>query len=141
MKLMVNYQDFYAWIQQQIGWLRSKKFGKLDLERLIKELEGMANAEVRVLESHFIVLLRHLLKCKYQADLQSPSWILSIKQQRRRILKRLQQCPSLKDDLKEIITDAYSIAKGDVADEIGLAESNFPIKCPWKFEQIMNMKF
>ena len=101
----------------------------------------MGNSELRELESRLTVLLMHLLKWQYQANLQTRNWILTIKEQRRRIVKRLQQIPSLKSKLNEVIADAYDLARGDAADETGLSESTFPIECPWTYAQIVDMEF
>lgn len=137
----INQQDFYGWTQKQISLLRSKKFNEIDLENLIEEVESMGNSELRELESRLTVLLMHLLKWQYQANLQTRSWILTIKEQRRRIVKRLQQSPSLKSKLNAVIADAYDLARGDAADETGLPESSFPIECPWTYPQIVDMEF
>ena len=137
----VNQQDFYAWTQQQADLLRSRQFNKIDLEHLIEEVESMGNSELRELESRLTVLLMHLLKWQYQANFQTRSWILTIKEQRRRIVKRLQQSTSLKNKLDEIINDAYELARGDAADETGLPESDFPETCPWTYAQIVDMEF
>lgn len=137
----VNQQDFYAWTQQQADLLRSRQFNKIDLEHLIEEVESMGNSELRELESRLTVLLMHLLKWQYQANFQTRSWILTIKEQRRRIVKRLQQSTSLKNKLAEIINDAYELARGDAADETGLPESDFPVTCPWAYTQIVDMEF
>lgn len=101
----------------------------------------MGNSELRELESRFTVLLMYLLKWQDQANLQTRSWILTIKEQRRRIVKRLQQSPSLKSKLNDVIVDAYDLARGDAADETGLPESTFPIECPWTYTQIVDMEF
>ena len=53
----------------------------------------------------------HLLKWQYQPNLRTRSWILTIKEQRRRIVKRLQQNPSLRSKLNEVIADAYELAR------------------------------
>jgi hypothetical protein len=137
----VNQQDFYAWTQQQAYLLRSRQFNKIDLEHLIEEVESMGNSELRELESRLTVLLMHLLKWQYQANFQTRSWILTIKEQRRRIVKRLQQSTSLKNKLDEIINDAYELARGDAADETGIPESYFPVTCPWTYIQIVDMEF
>ena len=136
-----NQQDFYAWTQQQADLLRSRQFNKIDLEHLIEEVESMGNSELRELESRLTVLLMHLLKWQYQANFQTRSWILTIKEQRRRIVKRLQQSTSLKNKLAEIINDAYELARGDAADEMGIPESYFPVTCPWTYTQIVDMEF
>ena len=141
MEMAINQQDFYGWTQQQVSLLRSRQFDEIDLEKLIEEVESMGRSELRELESRLTVLLMHLLKWQYQANFQTRSWILTIKEQRRRIVKRLQQSPSLKSQLNEVITDAYELARGDAADETGLSESSFPIKCPWTYPQIVDMEF
>lgn len=137
----VEHRDFYAWTQQQADLLRDKKFDQIDLEHLIEEIESMGNSEVRELESRLTVLLMHLLKWQYQPNLQTRSWVLTIKEQRRRIAKRLQQSPSLKSKLQEIVNDAYELARGDAADETGLSESHFPEACPWEYAQLIDMDF
>lgn len=137
----INQKDFYGWTQQQISLLRSRRFNEIDLENLIEEMESMGNSELRELESRLTVLLMHLLKWQYQANLQTRSWVLTIKEQRRRIVKRLQQSPSLKSKLNDVIVDAYDLARGDAADETGLSESTFPIECPWTYTQIVDMEF
>lgn len=133
--------DFYGWTQRQAMLLRSRKFDEIDLEPLIDEVESMGITELRELESRLTVLLMHLLKWKYQPNFRTRGWILTIKGQRRRIVKRLQQSPSLKSKLNDVIADAYDLARGDAADETGLPESDFPIKCPWKYSQIADMEF
>ncbi len=138
---IIKQQDFYGWTQQQISLLSSKRFDEIDLERLIEEIESMGNSELRELESRLTVLLMHLLKWQYQPNLRTRSWILTIKEQRRRIVKRLQQSSSLRSKLNEVIADAYELARGDAADEIGLSESVFPENCPWKDTQIIDMDF
>ncbi|MCK5898468.1 MAG: DUF29 domain-containing protein [Methylococcales bacterium] len=133
--------DFYAWTQQQLSLLRTRQFHKLDLENLIEEVESMGNSELRELESQLTILLMHLLKWQYQPVFQTRSWLLTIKEQRRRILKRLQQSPSLKAKLENIITDAYELARGDAMDETGLVESTFPLNCPWTYVQMVDSAF
>ncbi len=137
----IKQPDFYAWTQQQVRLLRAKEFTKIDLEHLIEEIESMGNSELRELESRLTILLMHLLKWQYQPNLQTRSWVLTIKEQRRRIAKRLQQSPSLKNKLQEVINDAYELARGDAADETGLPESSFPETCPWEYTQFIDMEF
>ena len=139
--MTVNPQDFYGWTQQQAKLLRSRKFDEIDLDYLIEEVESMGISELRELESRLTVLLMHLLKWQYQANFQTRSQILTIKEQRRRIVKRIQQSHSLKSKLNEVIADAYDLARGDAADVAGLPESDFPTKCPWKYTQIVDMEF
>jgi hypothetical protein len=38
-------QDLYTWTRQQAALLRARRFGALDLERLVEALEEMAEAQ------------------------------------------------------------------------------------------------
>jgi hypothetical protein len=78
-----------------------------------------------------------MLKVKYQAELQSNSWRLSIKNSRLKIKNRLEESPSLKKYLNEIVEKAYQHARLDAAEETGLDENVFPLRCPWSVEEIL----
>jgi len=42
--------DFYSWIQNQVGVLRSGNFANLDLDNLIEEIEDMGKSQRLKLE-------------------------------------------------------------------------------------------
>ena len=58
---------------------------ELDLENLIEELESIVKRERRKLGSRLEVLLMHLLKCEFQPERLSESWLRTLDEQRRRI--------------------------------------------------------
>jgi len=133
--------DFYGWIRNQADAMRSGNLAGLDLENLIEEIEDMGKSRQRALESRLEVLLAHLLKWQFQPRLQGPSWVFTIKEQRRRIAKLLKKNPSLSSALDETFTDAYESAVPLASAETGLDESVFPSECPWTFEQTMDAEF
>lgn len=134
-------KDFYAWTREQAKLIKEKALDELDLTHLLDEVESMGASEIRELESRLEVLLTHLLKWKYQPNLQSKSWQLTIKEQRHRIKRRLKKMPSLKAALPETFNDSYEDAIYVAAKETGLDEHTFPKQCDWTIEQILLDEF
>ena len=133
--------DFYAWLLRNAELIRQGKFSLIDRENIAEELEGMARTDKRQLASRLAVLLVHLLKWEFQADKRSSSWRGTIKEQRRRIFKLLAESPSLKNELKNQLADAYESAIIIASNDTGMSEFDFPSKCPFELEQILNEKF
>ena len=128
--------DFHQWSQTQAEVLRKKEFAKLDIENLIEELQDLGMSEESKLESHLNNLIMHMLKAKYQPNMHTRSWDLSIKESKQRAKRVLKKNPSLKCKLDEIIEEAYSTAEIRAARETGLDEEIFPEKCPWNLKEI-----
>lgn len=55
-------RDFYNWTLHQVDLLCNEDDVDLDRDNLIEEIEEMARRHGDALESHLVVLLRHLLK-------------------------------------------------------------------------------
>lgn len=134
-------EDFYGWAMTEVQLLKEGKLNELDIDNLIEELENMGVSEKNQLENRLSQLLMHLLKWQFQHNLQSKSWEISIKKQRRGIRKIIRQNPSLKAKIDQCLRDAYQDAREDAADETGLDEKTFPAQCPYTFEQLMDDTF
>lgn len=134
-------QDFYAWANEQAALLRSGQLSAADIEHIAEEIESMGKTEKRELESRLTVLLLHLLKWQFQSGLRGNSWRLTIREQRRRTTRHLQENPSLKARLDEVIEAAYGDALIEAERETGLPETTFPAVCPWSFEKIVDAWF
>lgn len=138
----VTYEsDFYGWIQQQAGLLKSEQFNALDLANIIEEIESMGRSEKRELQSRLAVLLQHLLKWQYQPSRKGRSWQLSIDEQRLQFLEVLNENPSLKPHLQTILNDAYRLAVVKAAKETRFEKKVFPPQCPWTLQKISDMEF
>ncbi len=133
--------DFYGWTQDQAELLKRGQLDALDLANLIEELKSMGKSETRQLHNRLEVLHLHLLKWRYQPNLQSTSWQQTISEQRRRLAKHLRQNPSLKNKLDEIYLDAYDDARHSAMLETGLLLETFPGTCPWTTGQTMDPHF
>ena len=141
MQSTLHDSDFYAWTNQQAALLRAGELDSADIERIAEEIESMGRSEKRELFSRLAILLMHLLKWRFQPTLRGNSWRATIKVQRRDLLRLLADNPSLKSQLPEMIADAYGDAILMAARETGLAETAFPVDCPWGFEETICADF
>lgn len=133
--------DFYGWSQEQANLLRTKRFNELDAENLLEEIEAMGRSERRELESRLEKLLSHLLKWQYQPSRRGKSWLLTIKEQRRKFVDCLNENPSLRNKKEKRLIIVYQYARLSAEKETNLSESVFPDQCPWTFDQIMDNEF
>ena len=74
--------DFYGWLLEQASALRRLRPDLLDWRNLAEELEAMGRSEENALISHLVVLLKQLLKWRYQANKRTGSWEASIENSR-----------------------------------------------------------
>ncbi len=75
-------RDFFLWLDEQAELLRAKDFERLDLIHLVEEIEAMSGSLKRELGSRLEVLILHLLKCEFQPERKSSSWVGTIGEQR-----------------------------------------------------------
>lgn len=131
-------QDFCAWSIHQSSLLRKGDFEHLDLSNLAEEIESLSRSDRPALFNHTRNLLLHLLKCQYQPAKHTRSWDKSIREARIQIKILLEESPSLKRELTDIIIRAYDYAREDACDETGLELKKFPKLCPWPCEAIVS---
>lgn len=133
--------DFQAWTQQQAKLLQEKKWSGLDLPNLVEEIEALGRQERRELENRLGVLLGHLLKWEFQPDNRSKSWFATIREQRRRSLRLLEQNPSLHSYLPEALESAYQDALDLAVRETSMSYKTFPQECRYSLEQALDFEF
>ncbi len=134
-------QDLYSWAMQTARQVREQRFAEIDCVHLAEELESMGKTELRALESRLVVLLAHLLKWEHQPGNRTKSWRRTLIEQRKRISRLLDDSPSLRSKLPELIADAYDSALRWAADETGMDEGDFPPTCRYSLEQVMDSGF
>jgi Domain of unknown function DUF29 len=129
--------DFLLWTQETVAKLKARDFDHLDLENLIEEIEALGRSEKQELESRLETLLAHLLKHIY-VDMPDcfNGWENTIREQRRRILLRLKNTPSLKAYWEQSFEDAWFLALGSVRDEYTPKGYHFPDT--WQFESAID---
>jgi len=62
-------------------------------------------------------------------------------EQRARILKRLQDSPSLRGYTAEVLDEEYATAIKRTAVETGIDRQTFPSECPFTIEQVLDPDF
>ena len=136
-------EDFYGWLLDQARMLRTLVMvgTQIDWADLAEELEGMARNEERSLRSQMERVLMLLLKWKFQPDMQSRSWKISIQNGRDEINDLLKTSPSLKSKLKELSDFAYRKARRTASDEMGCDEDDLPSSCPWDIDEFLDEDF
>lgn len=138
----VSYEtDVVAWANEQARLIRSGQFDRLDLEHIAEEIEDVGKSEQRELASRMAVLLAHLLKWQYQPERRGSSWLITIKNQRAGVERRLRKTPSLRSclDDSEWLEDVWGDAVQQAAGETGL--SVFPESCPWPMDPVLRADF
>jgi hypothetical protein len=126
-------EDFVAWIECQATLLRSGTLTALDRANLAEELEDMGKAIRRTLCSQLEVLLTHLLKYQFQPTMRTGSWLGTIDEQRNRIEDLVEESPSLRPLLADLLEDAkiYKRAVQKASLETGVPAGTFPPVNPY----------
>jgi hypothetical protein len=133
--------DIVAWANEQAALLRGKKYSQLDIEHIADEVEDVGKSEQRELKSHMAVLLAHLLKWRFQHERRGTNWQVTIRSQRKEVLRSLSDTPSLKANLDD--QEWWDIVWGRAVDlanrETGIKD--FPIAIPWSRDQILDLDY
>ena len=134
-------KDFFLWLETTALLLKEGKFNEIDIVNLVEEIETMGRSEKRSIISNLEVLLMHLLKYKYQHQKRTNSWRLTIYEHRKRILRRLEESPSLKRYYQEKFLSCYQEARKKASIETGLKIATFPEDCPFKLAVILDSDY
>ncbi len=134
-------EDFCLWLETTTELLRTRQLENLDYENLIEEIEAMGRSEKHSLDSNLIVVLMHLLKYKYQPQKRSRSWLSSIFEHRRRLMKAFKTSPSLKRYYQEVFDECYQYAVKQASIETGLPLKIFPNMSPFTTEETLDFDF
>ncbi len=137
-----NYDaDFHAWANEQATLLRAGRLSEIDVEHIAEEIEILGRGEKRELVSRLSVLLLHLVKWAHQPERRGKSWELTIKEQRRQLVRHLRDNPSLRAWTDQAMADAYGDAVLRAELEMNLARDMLPWSCPYRFEQAVDEAF
>jgi hypothetical protein len=140
--------DFYEWSLDQAAKLRAMAAARvnseLDLEHLAEEVESMAGSDRRELLVRLELALVHLIKlayCFYPEPRRQ--WINSVNAQRVSIARLLEQSPSLKRLMPDMLVEAYAGALEKARTEtIDLTMDEPPVACPFDLEmQVLPTSF
>lgn len=130
-------RDFFAWTQAQADALKRRSANEIDWDNLRDEVESLGVSTENELFSRLIQLVGHLLKWRYQPTRRGSSWVLTIREQRRRIERVLRKNPSLRARLAEVFEEAYPSAVNLAAQETALPFATFPDTPPFDLEHVL----
>jgi Domain of unknown function DUF29 len=140
-KTPLHDKDFYGWINSQAKLLQEGRLKELDVEYLVEELLDMSASKERELRSRLEQLMLHLLKWQFQPGLQGRSWLLSIEDQRNMITELLEDNPSLKPKISEMIPKSHKRSMLLFEKETGIDRKKLPVECPYSWEELINEEF
>jgi hypothetical protein len=134
-------KDVYGWAVHTAQLLRDKKMNEVDFDSVIEEMEALGRSEKHELVNRLSLVIAHLLKWQFQPNMRGHSWTYTIREQREQAKIHWEDNPSLTSKLDEIVAKSYKVAIMKAAKETGLLAKDFPIECPYTFEQIMDDTF
>jgi hypothetical protein len=133
--------DFYAWTLEQSKLLQGRDFKGLDVVNLVEEIESLGKQQRQELRNRLGILIGHLLKWNYQSEKRSKSWRVTIREQRREIIRLLDENPSLKPYLGEAILYAHESGLDLVVLETPLDYQDLPKDPIYTIEQLLSPSF
>ena len=133
--------DFYAWTLEQAKFLQDGVWDCLDISNLVEEIESLGKQQRQELRNRLGILLLNLLKWEFQPSHRSQSWLATIREQRRRIGDLLEESPSLKPYLPEVLEKAYQDGVDLAVRETSLNYKDFPEECLYSLEQVLDSSF
>jgi len=134
-------RDFSLWIKDTVKQLKAKNIENLDWENLIEEIEGLTRSDRREIKHRLITLFEHALKRRY-VPLEDcyRGWELTLKRTQSKLQDILDDSPSLRSYLIEIIPLCYQEALENVRIEYDVV---FPDKSifPEQTQLLLTEKF
>ena len=134
-------RDFCMWVEEQARLLKDGRFDQLDIANLVEEVEDLGAGEKKAVESNLVVVLKHLLKYRFQPSRRSRSWLSSIAEHRRHLRNDLKTSPSLRRYAREHFEECYQDSRRQALIETGLAPDAMPLAAAWSLEQVLDPDF
>jgi len=129
--------DFHKWIEEQSAFLKNREFQKLDVEHLLEEMEDMGITEKRIVQSHLLNLLIHLIKQNVQPERAGKSWGDSITAARAQIKLYTDESKILKKHLEEVYLKTYQKAREAASKEMKMESRAISSSCPWSIKEAL----
>ncbi|MEA5619393.1 DUF29 domain-containing protein [Cronbergia sp. UHCC 0137] len=123
-------EDFYLWTEDTVSKLKARDNENLDWENLIEEVESLGKSHRKTVRIFLVRLLELLLKrCYVPISDCYRGWEIEIRNFRQRLQIELEDSPSLKSFVLEILSKSYEMALENVRD--GYPDVYFSDICPF----------
>jgi hypothetical protein len=129
--------DETAWLEAMSELIEQGRFDELDYEHLGEYLSDMAKRDRREVTSRLVVLIKHVLKWKYQPQKRTKSWRSTIITQQQELEDDLSG-GVLRQHAQSDLGRAYARAVTRAASETDMPTEAFPKECPYNLDQLMS---
>ncbi|PWC32360.1 DUF29 domain-containing protein [Azospirillum sp. TSO35-2] len=138
-------EDFCAWTQNQAAELRhagaERNNAPVDWENVAEEIACLGRSQRSEIDSRLGVLLVDLLKWLCCPDLRERcerGWRLTVREQREKLLREINDSPSLRPYIAEAFADVYADARLRAAVEADASDGQFPVEPPFTLDQALD---
>ena len=121
--------------------LQENRLEELDYDSIFQMLFEMSRSEKNSIEGLSRIIVMHLLKWVYQPEKRTRSWRTTILSHRYSLLSILEDSKILGKYLQDHLEKIYSRAKRLASSETEIPEENFPTRCPFTVDQILDDEF
>ncbi|MGB5596939.1 MAG: DUF29 domain-containing protein [Crocosphaera sp.] len=134
-------QDYQLWLETTLEQLRNRQYSEVDWSNLLEEIEGMTRSDKRALKSLLTRLFEHFLKLTYwesEREYNQAGWKGEIQNFRSQIKDLLEDSPSLKPYLSQVLEKCYKTAVKIASQKMELSSKTFPVSPIANLEQILD---
>ena len=132
-------QDFYAWTQETAALIAAGKWHEIDQALLADEVAGLGRDDRREIARRVQRLLKELLLWWALPGERKGNWASAVIAERARLEDIVEDSPSLKAQLGEIVVKEYPWARGKAHDQT--TGYVFPEGCPFTVAQVVDLDF
>jgi hypothetical protein len=134
--------DFAEWTAHNAELIRQRRFAEADLDHIAEEIEDMGKRDRREVSNRLKVLIAHLLKWTAQPERRdTATWSSTIDEQRSELDEIFEQSPSLRRYAEEDLQRIYPKAVRQAHKETGLEPHCFPVTCPYRIDQLLDIDY
>ena len=132
-------KDFYAWTQETAALIAAGKWHEIDHARLADEVGGLGREDQRETARRVQRILKELLVWWAMPGERRGNWAVTMSEQRTGLEALVEDSPSLKARLGEVMAKEYRWARSKAQDQT--TGYLFPETCPFTVEQVLDDDF
>jgi len=132
-------KDFYAWTQETATLIAAGKWHEIDQALLADEIAGLGRDDQREIARRMQRLLKELLLWWALPGERKGNWASAIIEERARLEDIVEDSPSLKAHLGEVLATEYRWARSKAKDQT--SGYVFPEGCPFTVAQVLDLDF